>query len=169
MKLLSKFTSFLTTTPSTQSFCHLLYSTMEPSKIYGGIEECHSSESGWTMYIGSPIHGGDDSGDDHSEKADDEGVYVVDNHADEEADSDDSMASDASSGPSHKGHRGTRTLYFKHEEAEAEEEDDEEENERDCFSGKKDKTSKEKKHKVGLMKNKQAKKQTPLKTKTSFI
>ncbi|PPD84856.1 hypothetical protein GOBAR_DD18216 [Gossypium barbadense] len=70
---------------------------MESSKIYGGIEECHSSESGWTMYIGSPIHGGDDSGDGHSEKADDEGVYGVDNHADEQADSDDSMASDASS------------------------------------------------------------------------
>ncbi|KAG8475830.1 hypothetical protein CXB51_032771 [Gossypium anomalum] len=141
---------------------------MESSKIYGGIEECHSSESGWTMYIGSPIHGGDDSGDGHSEKADDEGVYGVDNHADEEADSDDSMASDASSGPSHKGHRGTTTLYFKHDE----EEEDDDEDERNFFSGKKDRKSKEKKHKVGLMKNKQnkqAKKQTPLKTKTSFI
>ncbi|TYI51947.1 hypothetical protein E1A91_D12G211400v1 [Gossypium mustelinum] len=113
---------------------------MESSKIYGGIEECHSSESGWTMYIGSPIHGGDDSGDGHSEKADDEG-------------------------PSHKGHRGTTTLYFKHDEEEEEEED---EDERNFFSGKKDRKSKEKKHKVGLMKNKQNK-QVPLKTKTSFI
>ncbi|EOY22211.1 hypothetical protein QUC31_007615 [Theobroma cacao] len=82
---------------------------MEPSKILGGTEECHSSESGWTMYIGSPIQGGDDDDDDGHSDAD---AYAANygGHADEteinhEADSDDSMASDASSGPSHQGHR----------------------------------------------------------------
>lgn len=63
------------------------------SKIHG--EECESSESGWTMYIASSI---DDDDDD-----DDGGVSdvvrrktVVD---DDDVDTDDSMASDASSGP----------------------------------------------------------------------
>ncbi|KAK8686242.1 hypothetical protein V6N13_125269 [Hibiscus sabdariffa] len=53
---------------------------MEPTEIFGGPEECQSSESGWTMYIG-------DTADDGT-------------HASE---TDDSMASDASSGPSHHG------------------------------------------------------------------
>ncbi|GFQ01392.1 hypothetical protein PHJA_002283100 [Phtheirospermum japonicum] len=69
---------------------------MDSSKI---LEECSSSESGWTMYIASPDHEHDDDDDDddggddvsvHKRKKDDFGdVY-----------SDDSMASDASSGPS---------------------------------------------------------------------
>ncbi|KAF7806301.1 pheromone-processing carboxypeptidase KEX1 [Senna tora] len=66
---------------------------MEQSQIIGGAEECHSSESGWTMYIGSPI---DDDDDGHSDDDDDN------TQADPEDDhTDDSMASDASSGPSH--------------------------------------------------------------------
>ncbi|XP_022135292.1 uncharacterized protein LOC111007289 isoform X2 [Momordica charantia] len=70
-------------------------------------EECHSSESGWTMYIGSPAGGSSDadadaapSGDDGEDEDEDEDCYG--NNQDE---SDDSMASDASSGPSHQvGH-----------------------------------------------------------------
>ncbi|MFQ6663681.1 hypothetical protein Gotur_031105 [Gossypium turneri] len=52
--------------------------------------------SGWTMYIGSPIH----DADGHSEKAEDDDVFGIVNgdHTDEEAGKDDSMASDASSG-----------------------------------------------------------------------
>nr|POF12134.1 hypothetical protein CFP56_42330 [Quercus suber] len=53
----------------------VVFSAMDSSQMFGGTEECQSSESGWTMYIGSPIYGDDDS--------------------------DDSMASDASSRPSH--------------------------------------------------------------------
>jgi hypothetical protein len=33
----------------------------------GGEEECHSSESGWTMYIGSPIKDGNFYDDDDDE------------------------------------------------------------------------------------------------------
>ncbi|XP_057440036.1 protein SOB FIVE-LIKE 4-like [Lotus japonicus] len=58
-------------------------------------EECHSSESGWTMYIGSPI----EEENDHEEEEDFEGNY----QGDPGFESDDSMASDASSGPSHYG------------------------------------------------------------------
>ncbi|XP_039069347.1 protein SOB FIVE-LIKE 3-like [Hibiscus syriacus] len=73
---------------------------MEPSQTYGAQEESHSSESGWTMYIGSPIHGGsDDSG---SEKA---------AAADADDQSDDSMASDASSGPRRQSH-GRKGLFL---------------------------------------------------------
>ncbi|XWS37225.1 hypothetical protein CRYUN_Cryun19dG0025100 [Craigia yunnanensis] len=135
---------------------------MDPSKIFGGNEECHSSESGWTMYIGSPIQGGDDDDDGHSD-ADD--AYAADNggHADEteanhEADSDDSMASDASSGPSHQGVQfygnmegGHGTSYFKH---------DGDEEEGDCYLDKKAKKSAEK-QKLG-MKKKEEKEQLKL-------
>ncbi|KAI9117212.1 hypothetical protein K1719_011378 [Acacia pycnantha] len=72
---------------------------MEQSKSDGGAEECHSSESGWTMYIGSTV-------DDYDEEVDDIVDYndrtTTTPQADVEDDeSDDSMASDASSGPSH--------------------------------------------------------------------
>lgn len=64
---------------------------MESSKIFGGdAEECESSESGWTMYIGSPI-GGDDG-------ENDEGTHDDAHNLEDESD-DDSMASDASSRP----------------------------------------------------------------------
>ncbi|KAL4384224.1 hypothetical protein GQ457_15G006400 [Hibiscus cannabinus] len=97
---------------------------MEPSKTY-------SSESGWTMYIGSSVHGGSDDG--HSEKA-----------AADDDQSDDSMVSDASSGPRHQ----TRET-------------------RGCSLEKRGKKSMEK-QKPETMKNKQdkeGKKQTPLKAK----
>ncbi|KAA8541106.1 hypothetical protein F0562_025069 [Nyssa sinensis] len=92
---------------------------MESSQIFGGAEECHSSESGWTMYIGSPIHG-DDDGDDHS--TDDGDEEEDDKNANHEDDSDDSMASDASSGPSHREHPwrngegGHGMAQYKHQE-----------------------------------------------------
>ncbi|KAE8684033.1 hypothetical protein F3Y22_tig00111160pilonHSYRG00043 [Hibiscus syriacus] len=97
------------------------------------IEECHSSESGWTTYFGFPLHGGDNG---YSEKAT---AAAAD---------DDSMASDASSGPRHPGHGTTTTLSFKHDQ----EEDDVEG--RGCFLDKKGKKSMEK-EKLGPMKNKQ--------------
>ncbi|KAL5544845.1 hypothetical protein UlMin_008629 [Ulmus minor] len=76
---------------------------MDSSQIFGDDdEECQSSESGWTMYLGSPANGdqiddddqqSDDGsdGDDHSKKPN--------HHYHHDGDSDDSMASDASSGP----------------------------------------------------------------------
>ncbi|KAL6994998.1 hypothetical protein U1Q18_005133, partial [Sarracenia purpurea var. burkii] len=77
--------------------------SMESSQIIGNAEECHSSESGWTMYIGSPIrsyeHDEDDDDDnDNTDDNDDSDDYCVK----PEDDSDDSMASDASSGRSHR-------------------------------------------------------------------
>nr|XP_043618155.1 protein SOB FIVE-LIKE 4-like [Erigeron canadensis] len=78
-----------------------------PSKGYGDhhgniTEECQSSESGWTMYIGGGSSMDDDYGgggvvyDGSSRK--NKGVVVKD---EDDEDTDDSMASDASSGPSH--------------------------------------------------------------------
>ncbi|KAL9364764.1 hypothetical protein Peur_042637 [Populus x canadensis] len=71
---------------------------MEFSQTLGREEECSGtsgSESGWTSYIASPIkeNNFDDDNDDSKNKQGDcrEGNY----------ESDDSMASDASSGPSH--------------------------------------------------------------------
>ncbi|KAG4929860.1 hypothetical protein JHK86_046821 [Glycine max] len=82
-----------------------------------GAEGCHSSESGWTMYIGSPI---DDAG--HSSDNDDNNKKGTQAHPqdddDDDDESDDSMASDASSGPSH--HHG-----FADFRRDAEEENDE--------------------------------------------
>lgn len=93
---------------------------MESSQNFGGTEDCHSSESGWTMYIGSPMlddddddDGGDDS-DEHSDDADDN----------TDASTDDSMASDASSGPSQREHHcwddecGRSMIQYKHDDDE---------------------------------------------------
>ncbi|XP_035541694.1 rRNA biogenesis protein rrp36-like [Juglans regia] len=92
---------------------------MESSQMFGGTEECHSSESGWTMYIGSPIYGDDDDDSDNGTHDDedhdgDDGDDDDDDDDDgnQDDDSDDSMASDASSGPSHS------LAVFKHEEEE---------------------------------------------------
>ncbi|KAJ4835522.1 hypothetical protein Tsubulata_046461 [Turnera subulata] len=73
---------------------------MESSQIFGVSEECQSCESGWTMYLSSPVHG--DDGDDYSDGGDHNSVRHGKNYNHED-DSDDSMASDASSGPSHLG------------------------------------------------------------------
>ncbi|CAL0307161.1 unnamed protein product [Lupinus luteus] len=74
---------------------------MEPYNIFGSGEECHSSESGWTMYIGSPTY--DDDGED-IDNGDDEGTIPVNDLEQEDHESDDSMASDASSRP--RGNNG---------------------------------------------------------------
>nr|GMC73816.1 acidic leucine-rich nuclear phosphoprotein 32 family member B-like [Ipomoea batatas] len=69
---------------------------MESSHVYGASEECHSNESGWTMYIGSPTT------DDYEEdNLNSNNVNGDSYEEEEEQNSDDSMASDASSGPSH--------------------------------------------------------------------
>ncbi|XAR51257.1 hypothetical protein NMG60_11005828 [Bertholletia excelsa] len=68
---------------------------METSHFLGYSEECHSSESGWTMYIVSPVHSDINEGDEDGEND----YYTVEPGDD----SDDSMASDASSGQIHRG------------------------------------------------------------------
>lgn len=73
---------------------------MDSSKIPEGTGECSSDESGWTTYIASPDHEND-----HDDDDEDDGDHTVDEQEDdkqdaEDFDSDDSMASDASSGPS---------------------------------------------------------------------
>lgn len=95
---------------------------MESSKVFGGTEECQSSESGWTMYIGSPMAGGDDD-DDESYSINGGTIHDANEehngggHGD---DSDDSMASDASSGPSYRCGNGENgyggMAYLKHDE-----------------------------------------------------
>ncbi|XP_010318896.1 protein SOB FIVE-LIKE 3-like [Solanum lycopersicum] len=85
---------------------------MDPkSHIFNEGEECHSSESGWTMYIGSPTNDEDDEMNCEGDFDDEDGVLgqgrrkkimnVVVDDDDDDDDTDDSMASDASSGPSH--------------------------------------------------------------------
>ncbi|XP_022987931.1 uncharacterized protein LOC111485335 isoform X2 [Cucurbita maxima] len=83
----------------------MVSSVMEPSQMFGVSEECHSSESGWTMYIGSPAAADGSSDVDTGAASDEEdeehkGYYDIN-----QDDSDDSMASDASSGPSHQQRR----------------------------------------------------------------
>ncbi|XP_044489813.1 protein SOB FIVE-LIKE 1-like isoform X2 [Mangifera indica] len=79
---------------------------MDPSEIRGSKEEYSSSVSGWTMYIGSPVHETDcDEGDEHDQTSYYQGNnFNKDNlgckYDDANDNSDDSMASDASSGPS---------------------------------------------------------------------
>lgn len=72
---------------------------MEPSRIS---DECSSSESGWTTYLASPMH-------DYSNYVNEDGKSDYQGHIstrkqenveENEDGSDDSMASDASSGPS---------------------------------------------------------------------
>lgn len=81
---------------------------MDSSKIS---EECSSSESGWTMYIASPENEDDHAGKEDEDDDISEGERGGGCKRDvEDADSDDSMASDASSGPSYGyfGHAGKR-------------------------------------------------------------
>lgn len=97
---------------------------MEYPKHPGGTEECNSNESGWTMYIGSPYRDYNQGGDDDDNDVDDDegsctprkGYKNADDHV-EDGGSDDSMTSDASSGPSHQGVLCTNIeqIYGKHE------------------------------------------------------
>lgn len=70
---------------------------MDPSDA----EECHSSESGWTKYLGSNINDSGYREDGHN--SDYGGVRSQPENG--VSDDDDSMASDASSGPSHRGQK----------------------------------------------------------------
>ncbi|CAI9096372.1 OLC1v1032503C1 [Oldenlandia corymbosa var. corymbosa] len=81
---------------------------MDSSNNIGDTEECSSNESGWTMYIASPIqedNPDDDDDDDSNHESGTERREYKDFYYDDGGDgeSDDSMASDASSGPSHQG------------------------------------------------------------------
>ncbi|XP_018631653.1 protein SOB FIVE-LIKE 1-like [Nicotiana tomentosiformis] len=98
---------------------------MKSSKLSGGTEEC-SNESGWTMYIASPIHQynqeDDDDGDERSSRKRDKYLYNDDDD-NEDGESDDSLVSDASSGPGHQEvctsiGRSHGKLQFKHAEKE---------------------------------------------------
>lgn len=66
-------------------------------------EDCSSSESGWTKYLSSPVHHEDDD-DSHDIDVDDSGEEAeLDGFAYNNGfDSDDSMASDASSHPAYR-------------------------------------------------------------------
>jgi len=66
-------------------------------------EECHSNESGWTMYIGSPRDEDAHCDDDEQKGYSLEYYDYEEAQADPDVESDDSMASDASSGPSQYG------------------------------------------------------------------
>ncbi|KVH96336.1 hypothetical protein Ccrd_001579 [Cynara cardunculus var. scolymus] len=72
---------------------------MEFSKYLGVAEGCSSSESGWTMYIVSPMH--ETNNNHHHHDVDDAIDEIHDGY--HNGDSDDSMVSDASSGPSRQG------------------------------------------------------------------
>ncbi|KAJ4707189.1 acidic leucine-rich nuclear phosphoprotein 32 family member B-like [Melia azedarach] len=80
---------------------------MDYSKYPFSTEGCSSSESGWTMYIDSPMQ--EDDMDCYNEDYDNNDRKSNHNHGiyneDNKEDSDDSMASDASSGPSHHQHK----------------------------------------------------------------
>ncbi|KAJ4974504.1 hypothetical protein NE237_007678 [Protea cynaroides] len=119
---------------------------MESSQLFGGTEECSSSESGWTTYIVSPVHSDDTQDEDYDEEDDGDDNDDHDNDGkDSNDDSDDSMASDASTGPNHgegedryenSGEGDHDMTHFKH---------DQEENDNKCYSYTKAYRQKEKK------------------------
>ena len=70
------------------------------SNIYE--EGCQSSESGWTMYLGSSMDDNNDDDDNHNSTISNgyrSGYRQKTVAEDDDVDTDDSMASDASSGP----------------------------------------------------------------------
>lgn len=77
---------------------------MDSSKFQPGSEECSRSESGWTKYIASPDDSDNDPDNDDHEEEEEEDRSTDEKESDEQDDedegSDDSMASDATSGPS---------------------------------------------------------------------
>ncbi|KAF8407915.1 hypothetical protein HHK36_007053 [Tetracentron sinense] len=98
---------------------------MESSQHLGGTEECSSNESGWTMYIASPMHDDADNDDYHDssyDDGDDDGHNNDSLGGEKDYKSDDSMASDACSGPSNRKHPrgngegGHGMAHFKHDE-----------------------------------------------------
>eukprot|EP00268_Persea_americana_P044930 TRINITY_DN45528_c0_g1_i3.p1 TRINITY_DN45528_c0_g1~~TRINITY_DN45528_c0_g1_i3.p1 ORF type:complete len:203 (-),score=48.12 TRINITY_DN45528_c0_g1_i3:736-1344(-) len=101
---------------------------MEPSQLIGAIEECNSSESGWTKYITSPMHDEDHDGS----STDDGDDSCGDDDAGDSDDDNDSMASDASSGPSHRHHSymnidgGNGMRHMEHKKEDDDDDDDDE-------------------------------------------
>lgn len=90
---------------------------MESSQVTGESKDCNSSESGWTMYLMSPLHGEVEGGDSKDSKSRFHGYNEKISHeyANDDDDDDDSMASDASSGPAQchepdEGSHGDRSL-----------------------------------------------------------
>jgi hypothetical protein len=95
---------------------------MEPSQDIASEGEFSGTESGWTTYIGSPIHSEIYNDEEQSvymddnesnfkntyEKFQDDDDKVEKNDDNEDSDND-SMASDASSGPSHLCIKGERS------------------------------------------------------------
>nr|CAB3457334.1 unnamed protein product [Digitaria exilis] len=107
---------------------------MESSMITGDDgEECNSNESGWTMYLGSPVS------TDDAKANDSEGSHVgshcsngrsKNNYVDYDDEDYDSLASDASTGPAEmktcngkekKGHGTNDIIRYKHGSNEEEE------------------------------------------------
>ncbi|XP_042023998.1 protein SOB FIVE-LIKE 4-like [Salvia splendens] len=90
------------------------HSHLPPNQQDSGSEECSSSESGWTTYIASPDlleHEYADQNNEDDDNDDDVNIarkgFKKAEQEEAAADSDDSMASDASSGPSDKyGYHG---------------------------------------------------------------
>lgn len=73
---------------------------MDKYRQFSSTEECSSSESGWTMYLNSPMQ--EDDGECTELESDEHNHHHGrGNECENEQNSDDSMASDASSGPSH--------------------------------------------------------------------
>ncbi|KAJ0989661.1 hypothetical protein J5N97_008017 [Dioscorea zingiberensis] len=87
-------------------WANILKDPTERSRVMEGGEECSSSESGWTMYLASPMHDDDDDDQDDDQVVDEINNVHEDDHGQEEEEDDDeddgdSMASDASTGPTH--------------------------------------------------------------------
>ncbi|KAL9812462.1 hypothetical protein AtNW77_Chr5g0120681 [Arabidopsis thaliana] len=81
-------------------------------------EECSSSESGWTTYLSSPIKVDEDEVVDEDYYYEGYNIYNYSNKVEHEEernkDSDDSMASDASSGPNYQRfHQKNKALDLK--------------------------------------------------------
>ncbi|WCJ35741.1 Protein SOB FIVE-LIKE 4 [Euphorbia peplus] len=98
---------------------------MESSPVLGCREEWSGTESGWTTYICSPVHSVDSEDDGHSFlewKSYKMGTYS--NYICDDIESDDSMTSDASSGPSRvefpctSSERNLTVCPFKHQRTE---------------------------------------------------
>ncbi|XP_008797612.1 protein SOB FIVE-LIKE 3-like [Phoenix dactylifera] len=86
---------------------------MESSPLIREAEECSSCESGWTMYLASPMHDGGDSdievvSNDEEEDHDSDRNSNKSNGGNEDDEDNDSMASDASSGPIQHRHGDTK-------------------------------------------------------------
>ncbi|XP_019707846.1 uncharacterized protein [Elaeis guineensis] len=108
---------------------------MESSPLIMEAEECSSSESGWTMYLASPMHDGGD-GDIEVQANDEEADDANDHNSNEsddgsEGEDNDSMASDASSGPIQHKHgdakcdQSSLTYHLDHDDDEHGLEEDE--------------------------------------------